>query len=122
MSWLAIGGLGALGVLCRYGIEVSMRGFLGAGTFPWSTLGINVVGSLLAGFLFAFGALRPSQEGEFFRWAIVGFCGGFTTYSAFSIQTLEMIQQNRWFEAGLYWTLTPALCLAGAYAGFQLVR
>ena len=111
----------ALGGLARYGLSgVVARSF--GETFPWGTLVVNVVGSSLIG-LFATvtgpdGRVLVSPVTRQF-W-IIGIFGGFTTFSAFSLQTLSLAQEGEWLRAGGNVVLSLVLCLVGVWLGAAL--
>ena len=90
MTWLCIALGGALGSLGRHGLTVGLARFE---SFPFGTLTANVLGSLAIGIAAGFWEIdqRKSPTALFL---ITGFCGGFTTFSTFSLQTLELIQKN----------------------------
>lgn len=105
---------GASGVLIRYGLATLVAGD-GA---LWMTLAINVVGSFALGVLLAAG-----WSSETARSAIgVGFLGGFTTYSTFSVQTVMTADSGRWLLAGSYVGASVALGILAAVAGIALGR
>lgn len=111
--------LGAgIGGVARYGISRWTLNALGSG-FPWGTLGVNVVGSFLItfgiGWMHSRGMGIPRQD--FFA---AGVCGGFTTFSALSVETLRMIESGHWQRAALYIAATVALGLLAALAGLRL--
>jgi CrcB protein len=90
--------------------------------FPWGTLVVNVLGSLAIGVF----AQITGPEG---RWPIVaagrlffmvGICGGFTTFSSFSLQTLQLLQSGAWLPAGLNALGSTTLCLIAVWLGWQL--
>ena len=116
---VAIGG--ALGSLARYWIA-ELFAALGVVSFPWATLVANVSGSLLIGLLAALtgpdGRVLVAPEVRAF-W-MVGFCGGYTTFSSFSLQTLTLAQAGDWPRAGLNVALSLLLCLAAVAAGYML--
>ena len=85
---------GALGALGRYTVSTWVQNSLG-GAFPWGTLSVNVVGSFLTGVLVA-AVQRGALPSEFQTLAAVGILGSFTTFSAFSIETLNLIQADAW--------------------------
>ena len=119
-TWLAVGIGGALGSIALY-----LLAALGprTGTLPWVTLGVNVTGSLLLGFLVRYfagamqGAPSPALAG-----ATVGFCGGFTTFSAFSYELLHLAERGSWGRAAVYAVASVALCLVAAALGAMLAR
>jgi CrcB protein len=116
--WIALGS--ALGGIARYWTGVLVSGLV-AGTFPWGTLIINIVGSLIIGVF----ATLPGIEGRFAGGTIprefitIGLCGGFTTFSSFSLQTLALMQEGAWIGAGLNILGSVALCLLGAWLGYS---
>ncbi len=112
---------GAIGTGTRYAV-----GGLAARTlspeFPFGTLAINATGSFLIGVVQQL-AFAGSGFPETLRAAIViGFLGGFTTYSAFSHETLELAGRGAWLSAGLYVLTTTGLCLALCAVGMALGR
>jgi CrcB protein len=117
-TWAAVAGFGLVGIFSRYGLDLLAisQGF----ARPLITLLINVVGSFVAGFLMghdSFGANSPWRVG-----LVVGFCGGFTTFSGFSLHLLELVQRG---EANLAFTLglaTTILCFVGVCLGYLLAR
>ncbi len=117
--WIAIGaGLG--GVLRYWCSGMAVR--LGADTFPWGTMFINVLGSSFIGFFAALtgpqGRLLVSPDARLF--VMTGICGGFTTFSTFSLETLRLMQDRQWGAAALNVGLSVALCLFGVWLGHQL--
>jgi len=116
--WIALGG--ALGTITRYWVAVGMLPFSRA--LPWGTISINIVGSFIIGF---FGTLtltsgrHPLPETARL-FVMVGFCGGFTTFSSFSLQTLDLLRGDAWFRALLNIALSVLLCLAAVAAGHAL--
>jgi CrcB protein len=93
---------------------------LGAGqTFPLGTLVVNVTGSFVIG-LFATLTVPDGRllvPGEWRQFVMVGLCGGYTTFSSFSLQTLKLAQDGEWVSAGLNVMLSVALCLIGVWLG-----
>jgi CrcB protein len=117
--WVALGG--ALGSVARYwmGVRISLLAGL---TFPWATILINVLGSLVIGFLATFtgptGRVPAPIDARAFL--IVGICGGFTTFSAFSLQTLDLARDGRLLLAGANIVLSVVLCLVAVALGHWL--
>jgi fluoride exporter len=115
--WVAIGG--ALGSVARYALGNAMTMALGP-EFPWGTLLINVLGSFVISF---FGVLTGANarlpvpfEARVF--VTVGLCGGFTTFSSFSLQTVELARAGQPGRAALYVAASAALCIMACAAGF----
>lgn len=110
------GGLGAAG---RYGVSLAMP--LKPGEWPWATFVINVIGSLLIGMLAGWLARNPDGE----QWRLflgVGVLGGFTTFSAYSLETLRMIERGDWVGAGLYALGSVAAGLAAVAFGAEIAK
>jgi CrcB protein len=117
--WVALGS--AIGGMARYGVGVVAVRLWGA-AFPWGTLIINVAGSFIIGFFgtltFADGPMPASLGLRTF--VMVGFCGGFTTFSSFSLQTLELARDEQWLGALANIALSVVLCLLAVTAGHIL--
>jgi len=121
--YVALGG--ALGTVARFGVGdlVVRLGGIPAETFPWGTLIINVTGSFIIGF---FAALTSPDEG---RWVVgsngrhffmTGICGGYTTFSSFSLQTLNLARGGEWLRAGGNIIGSVTLCLVAVWLGYAL--
>jgi CrcB protein len=88
-------------------------------TFPWGTLIINVLGSFVIGFF----ATLTGPDGRLFvgttarQFVMIGICGGYTTFSSFSLQTLNLMNNSEWFHAGANIGLSVVLCLVAVWAG-----
>jgi len=111
----------ALGGVARYGFTVWMSTWLNT-SFPWATVSINVLGSGVIGVLLAVG---ERSHGWFAsldarNFLMVGVLGGFTTFSAFSLQTLELMRAQQWMAAGANVLLSVALCLVAVALGYWL--
>lgn len=110
----------ALGGLLRYWIGGVVDQRVGE-TFPWGTLVVNLVGSVVIGAFAA--ATAPDGRllvGPVLRQTVtIGLLGGFTTFSSFSLQTLALVQGGEWTRAGANVMLSVVLCLAGVWAGWQ---
>jgi CrcB protein len=120
MIWYVALGSAAGGVL-RYllGGWVQER----AGTsFPVQTLLINVTGSLLLGFLQRYALETTAISAEVRTLLTIGFCGGFTTFSTFSFETVRMLEDGDWRHAALYIVLSVALSVGAAVVGIALAR
>lgn len=93
----------------RFGVE-----------FPWGTLVVNVTGAFAIGALAAFTIpdTRWVMSPRFNQFFMVGVCGGFTTFSAFSLQTMDLMQRGSWFYALANMAASVGLCLLATVAGF----
>jgi len=90
--------------------------------FPWGTLIVNVVGSLLMGFLYILLLERLTVGPEIRAILLIGFLGAFTTFSTFSIETLNLIEQADYFKAVMNMLVSVIACVAAAWAGVLLAR
>jgi CrcB protein len=111
----------ALGGMARYGCSGLLARTIGE-TFPWGTLAVNVAGSLVIGLFTALtgpdGRILVAPDLRLF--VTIGFCGGFTTFSSFSLQTLELVRAGELGAAGLNVALSLGLCLLTVWLGFAL--
>jgi fluoride exporter len=90
-----------------------------AASFPWGTLLINIVGSAALGFIYR--ALPPALAGPRTRaFLAIGFCGGFTSFSAFDLEMLLLLRETRFAAAALYAGISVMACMAAVYGGFSL--
>jgi CrcB protein len=113
---LAIAGGGAIGALLRYWMSSGITHLLGR-SFPYGTLAVNVLGSLLMGFLYIM-LIDKLSLGPVWRAALlVGLLGAFTTFSTFSIETLNLMEQGELIKAFLNVVLSVVLCLIAAWVG-----
>ena len=118
MTYVLVAFGGALGSVFRYWISLIIANAVGQ-TFPWGTLLINVTGSFIIGL---FSSLtgpdgRMMVPGEWRQFFMVGICGGYTTFSSFSLQTLTLAQDGEWAWATLNVILSVSLCLLGVWLG-----
>ncbi len=117
--WVFLGG--GLGSLARWWVSGWIARTVGE-TFPWGTLAANVSGSLLIGVL----ATLTGPEGRWLapvsmrQFLLLGVCGGYTTFSSFSLQTLTLVQDGEWFRAGANVVLSFVLCLTAVWIGHVL--
>jgi len=117
--WVAFGG--ALGTVGRYVLSGLVARLIGE-TFPWGTLIVNVTGSFIIGFF----ATLTGPDGRYFlgstgrQFVMTGICGGYTTFSSFSLQTQNLIDDGQWLYAGANVGLSVGLCLIAVWAGCAL--
>jgi fluoride exporter len=120
MLWyIAVGS--AMGGVSRYLIGgLSQR--LIAGTFPLGTLLINITGSFLLGLILRYGVETPTLTPEVRALLTIGFCGGYTTFSTFSYETVALAEDGQWARAALYISLSVGLSLIATFLGFAAAR
>ncbi len=116
---VAVGG--ALGSVGRFWLASLIAERYGTG-FPWGTLVINVSGSLVIGL---FAALNETEghmgaSPTFRQFFMIGICGGYTTFSSFSLETWRQIQSGNWLHASSYVMLSVFLCLIAVWLGYLL--
>ena len=112
---------GAIGTAARHLVNVGFGRWLGAG-FPWSTLFVNVVGGFLMGALIEALALRFDGSIELRTFLATGILGGFTTFSAFSMDAVLLMQRGETATAALYIGASVALSILALLAGLWLTR
>lgn len=119
--WIAMGG--ALGSVARYALNGVVSARFGE-TFPLGTLVVNVAGSFIIGALAALtmpeGRLSSEARAFATQFLMIGICGGFTTFSSFSLQTLNLLRDREWLYAGGNVLWSVVLCLLATWLGFML--
>jgi fluoride exporter len=114
--WIAVGS--ALGGVARYWCSGVAARLVGE-TFPWGTIAVNVIGSFIIGFF----ATLTGPDGRVYvgtagrQFVMVGICGGYTTFSSFSLQTLNLMNDGEWFRAGANIGLSVLCCLVAVWVG-----
>ena len=116
---IAIGG--AAGALCRYGMSNGVYLLLGRG-FPYGTLAVNVLGSIIMGSCYVMMIERMDVSPEWRAGITIGLLGAFTTFSTFSIETMNLIESGENIKAGLNILLSVSLCVSGCWLGMVLGR
>ena len=119
LVWAMVGG--ALGSGARHLVNVGLGRWLGAG-FPWWTLFVNVSGSLLMGVLIEFFALKLQGSQDLRTFLATGVLGGYTTFSAFSMDFAHLVQRHDYLLAGLYLAGSVIASILALYAGLWLTR
>jgi CrcB protein len=112
---------GAVGALMRYGMSNAVYAMLGR-SFPYGTLAVNVFGSLLMGFLFVLLIERSTFDVLWRSAILIGGLGAFTTFSTFSIETLNLIENGSVTLALLNMLLSVALCIIAVWLGVAVAR
>lgn len=116
---IAIGG--AFGSVLRYGLSTWVYALVGR-AFPYGTLAVNVLGCLAMGFLFVVFMDRLSESVVWRAGILIGVLGGFTTFSSFSIETFNLIEQGDWLKAAGNMAASLLLCLGATWLGAMLAR
>ncbi|HEY1115055.1 MAG TPA: fluoride efflux transporter CrcB [Chitinophagaceae bacterium] len=112
LAWVALGG--AVGSVLRYGCSRALN----VGAFPFGTLLVNVLGCLAIGLLWG---VFTRHTNEALRLLLVtGFCGGFTTFSTFTYEGIQLMQEGRWTSFIVYTAFSVTLGLAATFLGFKL--
>ncbi len=114
---------GALGSMARYGVGLAAGRLAPGAGWPWATLTVNVVGGLAMGLLVGWLSLRGAGGQDGVRlFAAVGLLGGFTTFSAFSLETALMIERRQFALAGGYAAASVALSVLALFIGLMVAR
>jgi len=123
VNYLGIALGSAIGGIGRYYLQGVVARHYGA-VFPLGTMAVNVLGCLVIGFVAAFtspdGRLLVSPNVR--QFVMVGLCGGFTTFSSFSLETLHLVRDGQWFRATLNVAGSVILCLVAVWLGHALAR
>ena len=121
MGYMLVSLGGGLGAMLRHAINVAMPRFLGNG-FPWSTLLINISGSLVMGLVAGWFAFRGDASQGWRLFLTTGILGGYTTFSAFSLDAALLYERGEIGLAAVYVAGSVALSIAGLFAGLWLIR
>ncbi len=118
---IAIAAGGAAGALLRYWVSNGIHAVLGRG-FPYGTLTVNVLGSLLMGFLYIWLIERLATGPALRAFLLIGVLGAFTTFSTFSVETLNLMESGQLGKAILNVLASVVVCIAAAGLGMLLAR
>ena len=121
MGYLIVFLGGGLGAALRHGVNLSAARLFGT-AFPYGTLTVNVVGSLVMGALAAYFAFKGDATQHWRLFLTTGILGGFTTFSAFSLDVALLYERGELGTAALYVLLSVAVSFAGLFAGLAIVR
>lgn len=116
-NFLLVGLGGGIGSMLRYGASV----LLPAKSFPYSTLAVNITGSFIIGLVFAFSIREEGLSDTWKLFLAAGICGGFTTFSAFSLENMGLLQSGRYGTALAYTGLSLVLGFAATFLGYALL-
>lgn len=117
--WVAIGG--GIGAAARYGVNVWSGRMFGT-EFPWQTLIVNVLGCFVMGMLTDLMALKLNVGHEMRAFLTTGILGGFTTFSAFSLDFAYLVERKAFAAAGAYAAASVLVSLLAVFAGMHLIR
>jgi fluoride exporter len=120
MLWYIAAG-SALGGVSRYLVGGMVQSMLDT-TFPAGTLVVNLTGSFLLGLFLRYALETPTLTPEARAFLTIGFCGGYTTFSTFSYETVAMLEDGEWTRAGIYAALSVLLSLGATILGFLVAR
>lgn len=116
---IAVGG--ALGSVLRYWLSTGVHAWLGRG-FPYGTLAVNVLGCFVMGLLFVLLVERFAESPALRAGLLIGVLGGFTTFSSFSIETFNLIEQGAMAKAAANMAASLILCVGATWSGVILAR
>jgi len=120
--WIGLGS--ALGGMGRFWIGGLVAERMDKTIFPWNTLAVNVTGSFIIGVIAAFtaaeGKLNSDQRLFAVNFLMIGICGGYTTFSSFSLQTLNLLRDGEWLYASANILLSVVFCLIAVWLGYLL--
>jgi CrcB protein len=119
LLYVALGS--AIGGVSRYLLGGLVQRMLDT-TFPAGTLLVNVTGSFLLGAIIKYALETPSLTPEIRAFLTIGVCGGYTTFSTFSYETMALLEDGEWARAGVYITASVILSLFATFLGFALAR
>lgn len=115
---LIVGLGGALGTMCRYLLSLTCK----QGAFPFTTLLINVIGSLVIGIVFALNEKNSFISNDMKLFLATGICGGFTTFSMFSVENVLLLKAGNYWMAAFYITASIVACLLATFIGFKIIN
>lgn len=115
--WVALGG--AIGSALRYAISDGVRRLPALTALPWATLTVNIVGSMLLGFVLRW-SVSTDASPQLRAFLMIGVCGGFTTFSAFALEGAGMVHANQIGRAATYALVSVALSVGAVFIGYAL--
>jgi CrcB protein len=123
LTYLLVAIGGALGSVGRFWLNGLISARFGE-TFPWGTMLINITGSFIIGVIGALavpeGRMDSQSRAFATQFLMIGICGGYTTFSSFSLQTLNLLRDREWLYAGGNVVLSVVLCMAAVWLGWML--
>jgi fluoride exporter len=120
LLWIGLGGFA--GSIVRFGFGVVAQKIVGLSQWPLGTFLANAAACFILGILFAYSLRFPDWDQATRTGLMVGFCGGLSTFSTFTMETFQWIQEGRWLMAGLYILCSVVVCFLSLILGMQLQR
>jgi fluoride exporter len=117
-NFLLVGLGGGIGAMLRYFFSSIIK----HNTFPYNTLLINIAGSLLIGIVFGLTERSNAISEQLKLFLATGICGGFTTFSAFSVENMQLIRDGNYVTGAVYIFASVALCILAVFAGFKIIN
>ncbi len=117
-NFLLVGLGGGIGAMLRFFVA----GVWKAGNFPFHTLFINIVGSLVIGLIFGLGIKTEYLSEQMKLFIATGVCGGFTTFSAFSLENMLMLKSGNYLMASFYILASVAICIIAVFMGYKIIN
>ena len=114
---LLVGLGGSIGSMARYAASLLIQ----SKSFPFATLSVNVIGSFIIGLVFALSIKEAAVSNNWKLFLATGICGGFTTFSAFSVENMELLQNGKTGMALTYIMLSIVLGILATFLGYQLI-
>lgn len=112
---------GGLGSMLRFAMQLLMQGRISTASFPWATFTVNIAGSFMIGMFYALSA-RLNLSAEFRLFLTAGLCGGFTTFSSFSNETLTLFRHGDFLAAIIYISLSVTLGVTACFIGASVCQ
>jgi len=117
-GFLLVGLGGMIGSILRYAFALLIK----PGSFPYATLSVNIIGCLVIGIVMGLVLKNEALHQHWKLFFATGICGGFTTFSAFSLECFQLMEQERYLAMASYIVVSIVLGLAATFAGIQLTR
>jgi len=114
---LLVGLGGSIGSMARYAVSLLIR----SKSFPYATLSVNIIGSFIIGVVFAMSIKEAGLSNNWRLFLATGICGGFTTFSAFSLENMELLQNGKIGMALSYIIFSILLGIIATFLGYQLI-
>lgn len=121
LNYIVVGAGAAVGGMARYWLSQFIHKYF-VTAFPYGTMTINIVGSFALGFFMYYLSARKMISSEMQLFLTVGFCGGFTTFSTFSLETVNLLRDSEFLLGGINIVGSVVLCLLGTYLAYVISK